>query len=94
MEELEVRGADQKMYFGDTITCLRCCIYTLEAGARAATTVVLGRAGGGHLNVTYPVLNGRDYVTHPVLDARYYMLWADLPAPVPHATLLTLLDGR
>ena len=69
VEELEVQATDQRMSLWDTITRLRRRVRTLESGVGRSTPVVPGRGSAGHVYVTYPALNGRDYVTHPAMEA-------------------------
>ena len=52
IEELEVQATDQKMSLGDTITCLRRRVRTLESGSGSSTPVASGRGGAGHVYVT------------------------------------------
>ena len=55
VEELEARGADQKMSLGDTIVRLRRRVHILERGADTTATAASSRGVGGEI-IMLPIL--------------------------------------
>ena len=63
VEELEARGADQKMSLGDTIVRLRRRVHILERGADTTATAASSRGVGGGL-LCYLSCFGREKLRH------------------------------